>query len=182
MAQETLTDRLSDQIGSLQEAFRRLSRAATLKDQAEQFLSVVGRYFEGDTIALYLRSGPSAIWQGLAGTIPLESTALANGGSSEEIAPLVELGAARITIIHRMVDKSQLGIVLVRTSAGAPYTDVDALSLRLFVSLIDSAYQDLLARRNEKELVFSLNHRVLQLNSLIDTGIEVAKFTSEVQP
>ena len=183
VVQETVTDRLTDQIGSLQEAFRRLSRAATLKDQAEQFLSVVGRYFDGDTIALFLRRSPSAVWQRLAGTIPVESTeVLGPGGSSDEAARFVEVGAARITIVHRLVDKSQLGIVLVRTSAGAPYTDVDGLSLRLFVSLIDSAYQDLLARRNEKELIFSLNHRVLQLNSLIDTGIEVAKLTNDVQP
>lgn len=183
VAQETITDRLTDQIGSLQEAFRRLSRAATLKDQAEQFLSVVGSYFEGDTIALFVRGGPSAMWQRLAGTIPLESTELRGPwGPSDESAPFVEVGAARITIVHRLVDKSQLGIVLVRTSAGAPYTDVDGLSLRLFVSLIDSAYQDLLARRNEKELIFSLNHRVLQLNSLIDTGIEVAKFASDALP
>jgi sigma-B regulation protein RsbU (phosphoserine phosphatase) len=37
----------------------------------------------------------------------------------------------------------------------------------------------LLQRRSEKELVFSLNHRVLQLNSLIDTGIEVSKLKQE---
>ena len=40
----------------------------------------------------------------------------------------------------------------------------------------------MLYRRNEKELIFSLNHRVLQLNSLIDTGIEVSKLDHDASP
>lgn len=180
---ETATDRLSDQIGSLQEAFRRLSRAATLKDQAEQFLSVVGRYFEGDRISLFTRAGPVGMWQPLAGNIPFDATALeALNDQSDGSAPLVDAGLARICLAHRLVDQTQLGIVLVRTPPAMPYSDLDVISLRLFVALIDSAYQDLLSRRNEKDLIFSLNHRVLQLNSLIDTGIEVAKFTDDARP
>ncbi|MEO8169048.1 MAG: PP2C family protein-serine/threonine phosphatase, partial [bacterium] len=41
------------------------------------------------------------------------------------------------------------------------------------------AYQRLLQQRKEKELVFSLNHRLLQLTSLIDTGIELSKVQTE---
>jgi len=52
----------------------------------------------------------------------------------------------------------------------------------LFIHLFDNAYQELLYRRTEKELVFSLNHRVLQLNSLIDTGIEVSKLDQAHRP
>jgi sigma-B regulation protein RsbU (phosphoserine phosphatase) len=40
---------------------------------------------------------------------------------------------------------------------------------------LESAYQERLHARNQKDMVFSLNHRVLQLTSLIDTGIEVSK-------
>ena len=56
------------------------------------------------------------------------------------------------------------------------------MSLRLFVHLFENAYQDLLYRRNEKSLVFSLNQRVLQLNSLIDTGIEIARLMQGASP
>jgi sigma-B regulation protein RsbU (phosphoserine phosphatase) len=65
---------------------------------------------------------------------------------------------------------------------GATLSDVDSVSLRLFLQLFDTAYQSLLNRRNEKDLVFALNHRVLQLNSLIDTGIEVSKLDQGIAP
>jgi serine phosphatase RsbU (regulator of sigma subunit) len=58
----------------------------------------------------------------------------------------------------------------------------DVVALRLFVHLFENAYQEILHRRSEKDLVFSLNQRVLQLNSLIDTGIEVAKLDQKTSP
>ena len=49
-------------------------------------------------------------------------------------------------------------------------------------TFLTTAYQAMLSRRNEKGLIFSLNHRVLQLNSLIDTGIEVARLNQDITP
>ena len=59
------------------------------------------------------------------------------------------------------------------------HDEVEMISLQLFVQLLDNACQTLAMRSAEKELIFSLNHRVLQMNNLIDTGIELSKTLNE---
>jgi serine phosphatase RsbU (regulator of sigma subunit) len=53
--------------------------------------------------------------------------------------------------------------------------EYEKISLQLFAQLLDSAYQSLLMRKAEKDLIFTLNNRILQMNNLIDTGIELSK-------
>jgi len=65
---------------------------------------------------------------------------------------------------------------------GGPIVDDDLVSLELLTAFMESAYQEILHRRQEKDLIFSLNHRLLQLNSLIDTGIEVSRFGGIIPP
>jgi serine phosphatase RsbU (regulator of sigma subunit) len=72
-------------------------------------------------------------------------------------------------------DRSQAGLAVRRGGDAPPFGEVDLASLRLFMLPFESAYLERLHARNQKDMVFSLNHRVLQLTSLIDTGIEVAK-------
>ena len=54
--------------------------------------------------------------------------------------------------------------------------------LRMSLMSVDAALAGLQHRKHEKELVFELNRRLLQLNSLIDTGIEVATLDPSVSP
>jgi serine phosphatase RsbU (regulator of sigma subunit) len=61
-------------------------------------------------------------------------------------------------------------------------TDAHNTQLRLALNIFDAACSVILHRQQEKGLVFSLNQRILQLNSLIDTGIEVAKLSAELSP
>ena len=49
----------------------------------------------------------------------------------------------------------------------------------VYLQLLDNAYQSFLSQQKEKNLLFSLNHKILQLNSLIDTGIAISKFDQE---
>jgi len=173
-----LTDRLTGQMGSLQEALRRLSKAATFKDLSDQFLSVTAGFFPEGEISLFRRPGNSAAWERLSHPRGEEAVPPEQGAPG----PSPDGAGTLIRVDHELVDASRLAAVVTRRSAGTPYTDVDVISLRLFVALFDSAFQEMLARRNEKELIFSLNHRVLQLNSLIDTGIEVAKLDRDITP
>ncbi len=55
------------------------------------------------------------------------------------------------------------------------FTEYEMISLQLFVQLLDNACQTLFLRKSEKDLIFSLNHRLLQMNNLIDTGIDLSK-------
>ncbi len=90
--------------------------------------------------------------------------------------------STEIRAVLKLVDLSYAGLIISSQLSGSPFNDTDLLSARLFTHLFDNAYQAMLSRRNEKGLIFSLNHRVLQLNSLIDTGIEVARLDQGITP
>jgi sigma-B regulation protein RsbU (phosphoserine phosphatase) len=57
--------------------------------------------------------------------------------------------------------------------------DYEKISLQLFAQLLDNAYQSLIMKKAEKDLIFTLNNRILQMNNLIDTGIELSKNKDE---
>jgi serine phosphatase RsbU (regulator of sigma subunit) len=171
--------RLPDgQIEALEKAFRTLSAAPTLMDQATRLRDVLGGYFPGDTVSLYRRTGME--WESLGvrvdGTVPHLPSA------DGDAATVSALEGGKVSIVQKLADRSQIGVVLVRGGRGTPYAETDLVTLRLFLTLFDNAFRELVARRNEKELIFSLNHRVLQLNSLIDTGIEVSKLSGSAPP
>ena len=174
----TLTGQPGAPIEALQEAFRVLSGAGTLKEHSARFCAVVGKFFDGDEVRLLRRTTGS--WEPLGGGregevdhLPLPEGAA--GGASV-------LDAENIRIVQRLADGSDLGVVLVRSGGGKPYTESDLVTLRLFLTVFENVYREMISRRNEKELIFSLNHRVLQLNSLIDTGIEVSKIAGTALP
>ncbi|MGB5875047.1 MAG: PP2C family protein-serine/threonine phosphatase [Bacteroidota bacterium] len=174
--QNGFSDRLGTQIESLQGSFRKLSRAASVKELAQQFAAVLRDIFSDAAIDLYHRSEAEGEWEHLTGTgsdqpdehltVPQNRTAstccLSKSGTS-------------LAIVQRLVDRSYVCLILRKKARGATYSDVDVVSVRLFFHLFDNAYQTVTHKRSEKDLVFSLNHRVLQLTSLIDTGIEVSK-------
>lgn len=176
LTERGLAQRLAIHIDSLQEGFRTLSAAATLKDMAGRFVAVVHPMFPGGEIALALRPAAGVDWQVLSGSSGRTTPAfLPPPPEGEHSRFILDDGGTGLRAVHRFPDGSLVGVSIAQASSGAAYEDTDVVSLRLLVQLLDSAYQALLSRRNEKDLIFSLNHRVLQLNSLIDTGIEVSK-------
>jgi serine phosphatase RsbU (regulator of sigma subunit) len=166
------------QIEALENAFRTLSTAVTMKDLPARLRDVLGGCFPGDTVSLYRYAGGE--WESLGeqgdGTFP----PLPSPAGKVGVASALEGG--KISIVQTLADRSQIGVVLLRGGHGTPYSESDLIILRLFLTLYDNVYRELIARRNEKELIFSLNHRVLQLNSLIDTGIEVSKIAGTALP
>ncbi|HLF13418.1 MAG TPA: PP2C family protein-serine/threonine phosphatase, partial [Bacteroidota bacterium] len=85
-------------------------------------------------------------------------------------------------LVQKLIDGSQVAVIITTKTGGAGFGEADAVTLRVFIQFFDAAYQDMVFRKNEKTMVFSLNHRILQLNSLIETGIEVAKLEHNDDP
>ena len=176
----SLTTRLVLQIESLQDGFRKLSRPMTLKDLAAQCVRITSNAFPGKTIDLLFSSGHAVSWQRLSGESPStiqELLKVPEGDATSVFSRHYQ--STCMSMVQRLVDKSLVGIVIGHKRTKKKFTDGDRVSLQLCLHLFDNAYQALLHRRNEKELVFTLNHRVLQLNSLVDTGIEVSKLGQE---
>lgn len=175
------TRRFLAQTESLQDGFRKLSRAATLKDLAAQFAAVLDEVFPNTLTRAFHLTDRAGQWQpllpGSPGTLSPPLPADRTGGSGF-------LGGSTRSIyaVQSLVDHTDMGVVLARQRKGKGYSDTDLVSLRLFLHLFDNAYQSLLHRRKEKDLVFALNHRVVQLTSLIDTGIEVSKLYQQTSP
>jgi sigma-B regulation protein RsbU (phosphoserine phosphatase) len=75
-----------------------------------------------------------------------------------------------------LLDNSIFGITVGTKLDKTEFTEFDKITLQIFLQLLDNAYQSFLTRQKEKNLIFELNQRVLQLNNLIDTGIDLSKF------
>jgi len=175
-------DQLSGHIAAFQGRLRKLSKAATLKDFAVQFAGVVKEVLPSTDVDLFYQAPGAGQWDLMARTGPGAGDRLPLLPRKHPTATsAVRETSNTLSMVQELVDDSTIGIV-VRKPPGKKYSEVERLSLRLFVYLFDNAYHDLLSRRHEKDLIFSLNHRVLQLNSLIGTGIEVAKLDQESSP
>jgi sigma-B regulation protein RsbU (phosphoserine phosphatase) len=171
-----LVGRLGIQIGSLQEGFELLAKASNLKDLARQFFHILRGNFVTTHVGLYHKPDPGAAWQKLQGdgAERFEQNATVPLGETFSIQ-ILDDPEVKVQIVQPLIDKSFLGILLGEKLDKTGYSDLDRISLQIYAQLFDNAHQALLHRKKEKELIFSLNHRVLQLNSLIDTGIEVSK-------
>lgn len=175
------TRRFLAQTESLQDGFRKLSRAATLKDLATQFAAVLDGVFPNTVTRVFHLTDRAGQWQPfqpagpdtLVPPLPADRTV----GSG-----FLDTSSRSIYAAQSLVDRTDVSVVLTRQRRGKGYSDTDLVSLRLFLHLFDNAYQSLQHRRKEKDLVFALNHRVVQLTSLIDTGIEVSKLHQQTSP
>ncbi len=170
-----LVGRLGVQIGSLQEGFELLAKAPNLKDLARQFFHILRGNFVTTRVALYHKADARAPWQKLQGNGTEGFQADPSPPADSFSIQFLDNPDIRVQIVQPLIDRSYLGILLGDKLDKTGYSDLDRISLQIYAQLFDNAYQALLHRKKEKELIFSLNHRVLQLNSLIDTGIEVSK-------
>lgn len=165
---------ISTAIESLRTSLRQLPRSAGMSDLGKALLAGIGTAYPGAATALFRRAAPDAAWDRIAGD-DLPADLLPAPKGIENSASTLEDSGQVLHTTYVLGDRSQVGLV-VRSGANAPpFGESDVASIRLFMLPFESAYQDRLHARTQKDMVFSLNHRVLQLTSLIDTGIEVAK-------
>ncbi|OGU25572.1 MAG: hypothetical protein A2X66_07110 [Ignavibacteria bacterium GWA2_54_16] len=170
------TNRLSPRIESLLAGFRKMSAVTNHVDLAKSSSRLLAKLFKNSKIDFLYRSQNSSDWQllvdGRARGLEQIRDFLGDRNQSSFSLKKTPIGLCSASL---MADDSLFAIALKSPSSRAKFSETDKVLLRLFMNLLDTAYQQLLHRRNEKALIFSLNHRVLQLNSLIDTGIEVSK-------
>jgi serine phosphatase RsbU (regulator of sigma subunit) len=178
MRTPNFVERLTLQIESLQEGFDLLSKASTVKDLARQFSHVLRGNFGTNDIHIYHTSPPTNSWQRFYGKGKETSEYLPDPTS---VFSVKGFGGKepRLAATQPLVDKSSIGVVMGKRLDGTGYSALDRISVHVFLQLFANAYQAYLQRLKEKNLVFSLNHRLVQLNSLIDTGIELSLVREE---
>jgi len=173
-----LIDRLSLQGDAFQESFNVLSKSKNLEELAKKFFHVLRGNLLVVNIAIFFKPKDKTNWQKLfskvngAAEIPFQTLL---ESESEFNISFIDLPEYKVLINHPLIDKTAFGIFLGTKLDKSPYSEFDKIALQFFLHQLDSAYQFIISRKKEKKLIFSLNHRVVQLNSLIDTGIEVAR-------
>jgi sigma-B regulation protein RsbU (phosphoserine phosphatase) len=169
-------DKLSVQVKSFQEGFGILSRSNTLQDLGINFCHILrGNFFISD-VNIFLKNNESADWESV----------IIHNERCRECIPYLKTSAN--VIIEYFIDKefsiiatlpltdgSFWGLVIGNKLDKTAITELDKITFQMFIQLLDNAYQSFIYQKKEKQLNFSLNNRVVQLNSLIDTGIEISK-------
>lgn len=175
MNPELITEKLSFHVKSFQESFEILSSCKSLAEMAKHFHKILRGSFVTTKAELFHRCDENSDWNSL---VPNGTDSAINILVDKEVDKFKIYSNDDESIIYtkaQLVDSSYLGIVLGQKFDGSAYAEIDKITFQILIQLFDSAYQVLLSTQKEKQLIFSLNNRVSQLYSLIDTGIEISK-------
>ena len=169
-----LIEKLQIEVSSYQESFQLLSRARNLKELAKSFFHTICGNLMVPNINIYFLNKNEDKWN------PLYIK-----DEKFDIYECISLKKDKINYLNdsrtclfitlSMVDGSSFALMMGNKLNKEPYNDFDQITIQRLGILLDNAYQVFLNKKKEKELIFSLNQKVLQLNSLVDTGIELSR-------
>lgn len=176
----TLPSPVADrQIELLELGYSDLSLAQSTADLGIRVEKFFSRLFENGRVSLAYRSPESASWPLPTGAVgiphPPETLPAASSAGLDPEGRFLEA-------VRCHSDGSAHWLAISADQSADPLTENALVRFRLACNVLDSAYRIVQHRRHEKELVFSMNQRILQLTSLIDTGIEIAKLSDELSP
>jgi serine phosphatase RsbU (regulator of sigma subunit) len=169
-------------IEHVQEGIWMVSNAVSANDLSQSLSKALSTLFPKTAILMQRRPAGASEWQ-ILGTGRPDSPPkeLPVPSSTTTVATTLDRAGRHLGASHRLAEGAFVGVSLERRS-GARFSAADLAAVKTLLHTYAATDKALLARQKEKSLVFSLNHRVLQLNSLIDTGIELAKFDEAVHP
>jgi sigma-B regulation protein RsbU (phosphoserine phosphatase) len=180
MSDGSLVDRLSLYVNSLQEDFEILSETGSLEDLAKQFAHIIRGSLLVKHVTVFHKSSDAAHWRSLFSQVQGQD------GVRQDLQDvsrfhLVTADAPPydLTSYLPLRDGSVVALVIDEKLDGKNFSDFDKITVQLFLQLFDNAYQAVRTRQKEKDLIFSLKHSIVQLNSLIDTGIEITSLDNQ---
>lgn len=179
---EILLDKLFLQLESFQEGFNILSNSKNLEEIGKNFVHLLRGNILVVDINLYYKEKKDLEWRHL----------FVQNKDSYDYLEYLEISENQQIYFKdvenyktyaclKCIDQSYFGIIIGSKVDKSEFNSYDVLTLQIFLRLLDNAYQSYIARLREKNLIFSLNQKVLQLNSLIDTGIEITKLENNTQ-
>ncbi|MEJ2542790.1 MAG: PP2C family protein-serine/threonine phosphatase [Calditrichaceae bacterium] len=169
-----LIDKLQIEVSSYQESFQLLSKARNLKELAKSFFHTVSGNLMVTKINIYYNKKHDDDWQPLFIKDDTFDFQACTRLRKDKINYLDDAHTCLFLTLS-MVDGSSFALMLGRKLGKKAYDEFDQITIQRLGILLDNAYQVYLNKKKEKDLIFSLNQRVLQLNSLVDTGIEISR-------
>jgi sigma-B regulation protein RsbU (phosphoserine phosphatase) len=179
---DNIIERLRLQSEAFQDSINLLSRAKNLEELAKDFFQVLRGNLLVVNAVIFFKSKEKADWHLLFSKQKSDSdyNHLLNPNNEFSVSQ-INHPVFKVSINYPLTDSATFRILLGEKLDKSTYNEFDKIVLQFYLQQLDSAYQFYTARKKEKQLIFALNHRVLQLNSLIDTGIEVSRLQESSQ-
>jgi sigma-B regulation protein RsbU (phosphoserine phosphatase) len=175
MDSRQLIEKLSFQVDSFQEGFKILSGSRTLSDLAKSFCHILRGSLMVSYVNLYFKSSESDTFSTIHEQNKNEHPDLSTYDNNNSYTIHEMDDSTTILAVLPRHDNSRFAILCGPKLDQEGSEDHTRISIQLFAQLLDNAYQSLVMRKAEKDLIFTLNNRILQMNNLIDTGIELSK-------
>jgi phosphoserine phosphatase RsbU/P len=176
MEQDHLVEKLTLQAQSFQEGFKILTKSDSLENIIKNFRHLLRANFIITNIHLLHREAYNSPWKS---KIPKDITDDFNLSllEHEEQQSVINYDNEKYSaiIVCPLTDSSYLGIILGEKLDGGKFTDYDKITLQILLQVFSSAYESFLNQKKEKKLIFDLNEKIMQLNNLIDAGIELSR-------
>ncbi|MDZ7626099.1 MAG: PP2C family protein-serine/threonine phosphatase [Ignavibacteriaceae bacterium] len=147
---------------------------------AKNFLHLLRGNFISTKIHLLYKSNEDSDWNGIQSQDKFSDADLSLL-SLNTPTPIKYLKGEKYNavVVLPLSDSSFLGILIGGKLDGSELNDFDKITLQILLQIFDSAHKSFINQKNEKKLIFELNEKVLQLNNLIDTGIELSKYENQ---
>ncbi len=177
MENNNLVEKLSLQAESFQEGFEILSKSLDLVEMVNNFLHLMRGNFIISEIYAYHKEQYDSEWKVIASKKNLDATDLTYFKNSQNFSiQYFENQKFDVSIFLPLSDQSFLGILIGHKMDKSGFNDLDKITLQILLQIFDAAYKSFLNQKRVKALIFELNEKVVQLNNLIDTVIEVSRY------
>jgi sigma-B regulation protein RsbU (phosphoserine phosphatase) len=176
----SLVEKLTLQSESFQEGFEILCKSFSFDEMAKNFLHLLRGNFISTKIHLFYKATKDSDWNSIQSHEKFSDTDLSLL-SLNTPTPIKYLRGEKYNavVVLPLSDSSFLGILIGGKLDGSELNDFDKITLQILLQVFDSAHKSFINQKNEKKLIFELNEKVLQLNNLIDTGIELSKYENQ---
>ena len=172
---EDLASRLSLQVTSFQDGFKILAKSSSLEELALNFNHILRGSLLITDVNIFYKPKKEAEWNTLFSKDDRYRTSLNDLEISEQyFISFPENKEYKIICTIPLVNKSYFGIILGKKLDKTGYSEIEKIFLQIFMQILDNAHQAFINYKREKQLIFELKHRVVQLNNLIGTGIEIS--------
>lgn len=177
MENNKLIEKLSLQAESFQEGFDILSKTSNLFEMVENFLHIIRGNFIISEICAFHKKHDNDDWNSiLSKKSPDPNDLIYFEGNKNFKIEYFKKQKYIASIFLPLADESYLGILIGHKMDQSPFNDLDKITLQVLLQIFDAAYRSFLNQKRVKALIFELNEKVVQLNNLIDTVIEISRY------
>jgi serine phosphatase RsbU (regulator of sigma subunit) len=180
LGHNSLVEKLALQSESFQEGFEILTKSNSFEELTKNFWHLLRGNFIITNIQFFHKATKDSEWSGIIteGNYSDSDISLLNQ-NHQLFVKYIDHDKFNAVIVLPLADSSSLGILIGKKPDDSGLNDFDKITLQILLQVFSSAHKIFLNEKNEKKLIFELNEKILQLNNLIDTGIELSRYDKQ---